>query len=119
MKRCCYAVVLGLSLLVGSTVVADAPPVVDDAAQAADESRSQSFQAVDGAVEEDIAGGPLMLAAYAFVWLAVFGYVLRLIGLQRRTLEEIAGLRREIDAASSARPAGGASDAGGGAAGDA
>lgn len=115
-RWCSHALVLGLCLATAAHAAAQDTPAAHgeaaEQAEAADESRSQAFQAVDGAVEEDIAGGPLMLAAYAFVWLVVFGYVLRLIGLQRRTLEEIAGLKRAIEAA----PAGSADDgaAGGG-----
>ncbi|HEX7480046.1 MAG TPA: CcmD family protein [Polyangiales bacterium] len=42
------------------------------------EDRAQSFEAVTGAQKEDVPGGPLLVAAYAVVWVAVFGYVLRL-----------------------------------------
>lgn len=74
--------------------------------RSADESRSQAFQAVEGAIEEDVPGGPLLVAAYGVIWLVIFGYAWRLIGLQRRTLEEIEALQRVLreapDAASAA-----------------
>jgi CcmD family protein len=51
---------------------------------------------VQGAVKEDIAGGPLMLAAYAVVWLAVFGYVFRLVRLQRGVEANLERLERML-----------------------
>ncbi|HEX4352206.1 MAG TPA: CcmD family protein [Polyangiales bacterium] len=69
-----------------------------DEKSAADE-RAQSFQAVTGAVKEDVAGGPLMLAAYAVVWLAVFGYVFRLVRLHRNIEVELARVERAVDSA--------------------
>jgi CcmD family protein len=56
------------------------------------EDRAQSFQAVSGAVKEDVPGGPLLIAAYAFVWLAVFGYVWRLSRLHGRIDENLTRL---------------------------
>jgi CcmD family protein len=71
---------------------ADATP------QDAAEGRAQSFQAVSGGVKEDIAGGPLMLAAYAAVWIAVFGYVLRLVRLHRSLEDNLTRVERAIAA---------------------
>jgi CcmD family protein len=64
----------------------------DDAAQ----DRAQSFRAVQGAVKEDVAGGPLMLAAYAVVWVAVFAYVFRMVRLQRGIEDNLARLERAV-----------------------
>jgi CcmD family protein len=68
------------------------------AAQAADEpgDRAASFQAVTGAVKEDVAGGPLMLAAYAVVWLVVFFYVFRMVRLQRGVEDNLSRLERSL-----------------------
>jgi CcmD family protein len=70
-------------------------------AQATDAAsdRAQSFQAVTGGVQEDIAGGPLMLLAYAIVWVAVFGYVFRLSRLQRGVEGNLERLERTLAAA--------------------
>lgn len=64
--------------------------------ETAAESRSAAFQAVEGAVQEDIAGGPLLLATYGVIWLVLFAYVYRLVGIQRRTQGELDALRREL-----------------------
>lgn len=64
----------------------------DDAA----EERAASFQATSGAVKEDVAGGPLLVAAYAFVWLAVLGYVFRLGRLQAGTDARLATLEHAV-----------------------
>jgi CcmD family protein len=65
-------------------------------AQDAAEERATSFQSVPGAVKEDIAGGPLLLAAYAVVWLALFGYVFRLVRLHRGVEDSMARLERAV-----------------------
>jgi CcmD family protein len=61
--------------------------------------RAQTFEAVTGPVKEDIAGGPLMLWAYAVVWIVVFGYVLRLVRLHRGVEESLARVERAVAAA--------------------
>ena len=66
--------------------------------------RAQSFQAVTGAVKEDVAGGPLMLAAYAVVWLAVFVYVLRMVRLQRGMEDSLSRLERSIGSGGPSSP---------------
>jgi CcmD family protein len=63
------------------------------------EERATSFQSVPGAVKEDVPGGPLMLAAYAIVWLAVFGYVFRLVRLHRSVEVNMARLERAVNSA--------------------
>ena len=81
---------LGGLLLLTSLCMASAALAQDDEhAQDAAESRSESFVAVEGAVEEDIAGGPLMLGAYAVTWVLLFLYVARLVSMQQRTLKEV------------------------------
>ena len=65
-------------------------------AQDAAEQRSQSFQAVEGAVKEDVAGGPLLLIAYAAIFSFVLLYVVRLVRLQQRAAQDIARLERVL-----------------------
>lgn len=73
------------------------PALADgEAVETAAESRSAAFQAVEGAVQEDIAGGPLLLATYGVIWLVLFAYVFRLVALQRRTQAELDSLRQEL-----------------------
>ena len=62
----------------------------------AQDDRAESFQAVSGGVKEDIAGGPLMLAAYAVVWVTLFGYVWRLARLQRGVETNLERLERSV-----------------------
>jgi CcmD family protein len=66
-----------------------------DAEKTADD-RAASFQAVTGGTQEDVAGGPLMLLAYAAVWVVVFGYVYRINRLQRGVQTDVERLERSI-----------------------
>ncbi len=68
----------------------------DQAAASPEESRSQAFVAVEGAVAEDIAGGPLMLTAYAVIWVLMLAYVLRLVQLNAKTQIEIERLSKAL-----------------------
>lgn len=64
--------------------------------ESASESRAESFRAVQGAVQEDISGGPLMLTVYAVTWVGVCLYVLRLVSLQQRTLKDVQRLNAQL-----------------------
>ncbi len=66
----------------------------DQAAQSPGESRSQAFVAVEGAVAEDIAGGPLMLGAYITIWVLLLAYVFRLARMSDHTQREIERLAK-------------------------
>lgn len=94
-------ILLPLGFLAGSLLVTPTPSFAQEEAQAegAAESRSESFVAVEGAVKEDIAGGPLMLAAYAVTWIFLFLYVVRLVSMQQRTLKEIERLSTILEQA--------------------
>lgn len=59
-----------------------------------DNSRSTSFQAVTGPRQQDVPGGPLLIAAYAVLWAVVFGYVFYLSRLQRKVENELEDVRR-------------------------
>jgi CcmD family protein len=85
------ALLLGLALTSGA--LAASPARADDTAQ---QDRAQTFEAVTGAVKEDVPGGPLVVAAYALIWLAVFGYVFRLVRLQRGNDENLARLQQDL-----------------------
>jgi CcmD family protein len=87
----CGLLLSWLLLSVPGSALAQAPSATDE--------RAQSFEAVTGAVKEDVAGGPLMLAAYAFVWLAVFGYGFRLVRLHRSIEAELGRVERAVEAA--------------------
>jgi|tagenome__1003787_1003787.scaffolds.fasta_scaffold17410411_2 CcmD family protein len=86
------ALLLGLALTTAAGALAAVPVRADDAAQ----DRAQTFEAVTGAVKEDVPGGPLLVAAYALVWLAVLGYAFRLVRLQRSTDENLARLQQDL-----------------------
>lgn len=61
--------------------------------------RAQTFEAVTGPVREDVPGGPLLVAAYALIWLCVFGYIFRLVRLQRGSDENLARLQQDLQKA--------------------
>jgi CcmD family protein len=54
--------------------------------------RAQAFVAVEGSVQEEVAGGPLLLGAYALVWLFLLAYVIVLARRTARTEQEVARL---------------------------
>jgi CcmD family protein len=76
----------------GLAVLRDQPAMAQDAA----DERAQSFQAVKGAVKEDVPGGPLLLAAYGVVWVIVLLYVFRLARQQQRSQADLARLERVL-----------------------
>ena len=76
----------------------------DALAQESADDRAQTFQAVEGAVKEDVPGGPLLVTAYGFIWLVVFGYVVRLARLQARSESDVARLERALAANPPANP---------------
>jgi CcmD family protein len=77
------------AMLLGSSALA----LAQDAAK---NDRATSFEAVSGAVKEDVPGGPLLIAAYGLIWLAVFAYVFRLVRLQRGADENLARLQQDL-----------------------
>jgi len=97
---------LGLGVLTASLLMGFGQTTrayAQGAPQTTADDRAQRFEAVSGAVKEDIAGGPLMLAAYAVVWLALFGYVFRLVRLQRGLEDNLTRVEHAL--ASSSKPA--------------
>jgi len=69
----------------------------DAGARSAAESRSASFQAVEGAEREEISGGALLLGAYGAILVLMIGYVGWIALLQERTKRDLARLRTTID----------------------
>ena len=72
----------------------DPTPAAADAA----ESRSATFQAVTGAQQEDVPGGPLLVAAYGAVLVLVLGYVLYLGSLTAGASRDLERLEKAIEA---------------------
>jgi len=73
-----------------------AASVADAQAQDAAEGRAQSFQAVQGALKEDVPGGPLLVYAYGLIWLLMLLYVIRLARLQQHNQREIERLSQVL-----------------------
>ncbi len=78
---------LGLSLMVAGSAFAQ-----EDAA----ESRSATFQAVEGSTKEDVPGFPLLVGAYGTILVVLCAYVARLGLLQRKNGEELDRLSRAL-----------------------
>ena len=85
--------------LAASTASADVPPE-HEAPRSAQEERAASFQAVSGAQAENVPGGPLLLGAYALVWLLTMGYVFRVGRLEAKLSADVEALARQIEEAS-------------------
>jgi len=87
LRRFALWVALAWFCAAGAVVTADMASAQDGqaptTASGTADDRAASFQAVSGGTKEDVAGGPLMLLAYAAVWIIVFGYVYRINRLQR------------------------------------
>lgn len=64
--------------------------------KSAAEDRATSFKAVEGAVKEDVPGGPLLIGAYGLILAVVVGYSVRLVRLQQRAQDDLARLERQL-----------------------
>ena len=103
LARRARALVLSAALLCAADALSGGAARAQDAA----EERAQSFRAVEGAVKEDVPGGPLLVAAYAALWVALLGYVFRIVRLQQRAQRDVERLERALAAASPRDPAAG------------
>jgi CcmD family protein len=67
---------------------------------------AQVFEKVEGKVADEIPAVPFVAAAYGFIWVAVLGYLLYVARSVTRVSQEVAELRRKLDAgnAPGARP---------------
>jgi hypothetical protein len=61
-------------------------------------SRSATFQAVSGAQQEDVPGGPLLVAAYGTVLALVLGYVVYLGSLTSGASRDLDRLEKALEA---------------------
>lgn len=75
-----------------------------DEAEDPAESRSAEFRAMEGPDQESVPGGPLMIAAYAFVWVLLLLYIVRLGQISARTGRDVARLERSLSAAAASEP---------------
>jgi CcmD family protein len=96
LRRFALWVALAWFCAAGALVTADMASAQDGEAKTTADDRAASFQAVSGGTKEDVAGGPLMLLAYAAVWIIVFGYVYRINRLQRGVEANVERLERSI-----------------------
>jgi hypothetical protein len=71
-------------------------PADDGPPKEASEQRAQSFEAVQGAVKEDVPGGPLLVMGYGILWVALLVYVIRIVRLQARTQSDLERLERAL-----------------------
>jgi hypothetical protein len=76
----------------------------EEAADSPEDDRATAFRAVSGAPTEQVPGGPLLLAAYALVWVLLLLFVLRLAYLYASTRRDIDHLERRLREASSKAP---------------
>ncbi len=94
------------SLALAACLISIAAPVVadevdPDAVENGDEvaaSRAASFQAVTGAQQEDVPGGPLLVAAYGAVLVLVVGYVVYLGSLTSGASRDLDRLEKALEA---------------------
>lgn len=91
----------GIAGIAGGALAQDGP--AEDAAT----ERSQAFKAVEGAVEEDVPGGPLLVGAYAVVLTLLVLYVIRVTRLQQRVDADLARLEGALRKAGAGEPSDG------------
>lgn len=80
------------SWLVSFLVALAALLSVVDVQAATPEDRTMQMTQVTAADREEIAGGPLLIAAYALAWAILFGFVLWTFLRQRRLERDLARL---------------------------
>jgi len=101
MRALIAAFVLGCTMLIAPSALAEEPPsdaTVAEPQEDAAEERATQFVGVRGPEAESVPGGALMLGAYAIVWVLLFLFLMRMRGLQRQTAEELERLSTEIRA---------------------
>ncbi|MGB5812521.1 MAG: CcmD family protein [Polyangiales bacterium] len=90
--------VLASSSLFAQAPIAEEGSASDAASEDPADERATQFVGVRGADAERIPGGTLLLAAYAIVWILLFGFLLRMRMMQRQTADELQKLSAEIRA---------------------
>ena len=94
-----------LALLLGSMSTLSLATIAAAQEDAA-ESRSATFEAVEGAQAEDVPGGALLIAAYGVIFLLMLGFVGSIAARQARTQRELAQLRQDIQTYARKAPGG-------------
>ncbi len=102
MKRFLSGSLLALSLFALAPAVSAQDSEESAEEQTPENSRSAEFRAVDGSVEEDVPGGPLLIGAYMAAFALMLGFVWRLGSLHQKNQRELEALRREFNAQSDA-----------------
>ena len=59
---------------------------------------AQQFETVSGKVADEVPAVPFVGIAYGFIWVAILGYVVFVARGVARTRDDIAELRRKLDA---------------------
>ena len=70
-------------------------PSTSASVEATPDDRSSAFKAVKGG-GETVSGGSLLIAAYAFVWIALFVVILNVFRRQTKVAERLAALEDAI-----------------------
>jgi CcmD family protein len=86
-----------VALSVPSVSSAQDQPEQGEQAEDPAESRSTAFRAMEGADTEHVPGGTLVIAAYAFIWLLMMGYVFRLSRISAATARDVERLEKSLD----------------------
>lgn len=98
MKKTLSACGLALALWLVASPPAFAQPD-PGAGEDPGQERATSFRAVSGPDAEQVPGGPLLIGAYAVLWVLVLGFVVRMGVAQSRTQAEVERLCRVLDRA--------------------
>lgn len=98
MRRLVGALALACLVCFGGAAVVEAALAQDEQPSEIDpaEERSAAFRAVEGPVTEDVPGGPLVVGAYATVWMLILLYVFRIGRMQGRLARDVDRLERSL-----------------------
>lgn len=98
MKR--FVSVLAFAWTVALAAPVASPVLAQDGQEQEDpaESRATEFRAVTGPQAEQVPGGPLLVGAYAIVWLLLLGFVVRLARLHAQTARDVERLEKSVAA---------------------
>jgi hypothetical protein len=61
------------------------------------ESRAATFEAAEGAQAEEVPGGALLIGAYGFAWIALFGFIGSIALRQSRAWNDLTRLKKELE----------------------
>ncbi len=83
-------------LVAGALVFPVLTSAQDAPAETPSEARAAEFVGVEGAVAEDVPGGPLLIGAYGVAWLFLFLYLYRLGRLQGAANEALTAVEKRL-----------------------